>query len=160
MKEPRIEYLDKIQLIGLSIETSLVENKTYELWRNFKMTLKEIDELEAKTFYSVQKYSPDFPKAFSPSSKFRKWASIENIQKKEIPKTFDTIEIGGLFAVFIHKGTTATFHLTTQYIFGVWLPSSTYELENNYHFELMDSKYDPNDPETSEEVWIPVKLKT
>jgi len=65
---------------------------------------------------------------------------------------------GGQFAVFIHKGTAGTFHITSQYIFDIWLPDSGYELDKREHFEILKENYDPNDPESEEEVWVPIRL--
>jgi len=155
----RIEKLAKIQLIGLGIETSLAENKTFELWHTFRKTLKELKQSDSPSFYSVQKYPNNFPDNFTPTSRFNKWAAVEEKSIIEPPQAFETLTLSGLYAVFIHKGTPATFPQTAQYIYGVWIPNSKYELDNNFHFELMESDYDPNDPESKEEVWIPIKEK-
>lgn len=162
MKEPRIEKLARTQLIGLGTETSLAENKTFELWRTFKQNLKTIKDKEPTFYYSVQKYNNDFPKTFSPTSRFNKWAAVEKntfTPTSKLPSEFQSLELSGLYAVFIHKGTSATFPKTAQYIYGVWLPNSKYEIDDNFHFELMSNDYLANDPESEEEVWIPIKEK-
>lgn len=65
----------------------------------------------------------------------------------------------GNYAVFKHKGTRTSFHLTTQYIFGSWLPNSEYELDNRPRFELMDKDYVPTDANAKELVYIPIKKR-
>ena len=65
---------------------------------------------------------------------------------------------GGLYAVFIHRGSstdTSTFH----YIFSTWLPKSNYILDSRPHFEVLGEKYKNGDPDSEEEIWIPIKLK-
>lgn len=45
-----------------------------------------------------------------------------------------------------------------EYIYGSWLPNSTeYARDNRPHFEILGEKYKNNDPESEEEIWIPVK---
>ncbi len=39
------------------------------------------------------------------------------------------------------------------------LPNSEYELENRPHFEVLGEKYKNNDPNSEEEIWIPIKKK-
>ncbi len=63
----------------------------------------------------------------------------------------------GLYAVFIHKGDASTAPKTFEYIFGTWLPNSEYLLDNRPHFEILGEKYKNEDPNSEEEVWIPIK---
>lgn len=65
---------------------------------------------------------------------------------------------GGLYAVFMHKG-SSTDSNTFLFIFGTWLPNSTYELDDRPHFELLGEKYRNNDPSSEEEICIPIKMK-
>jgi AraC family transcriptional regulator len=63
-----------------------------------------------------------------------------------------------LYAVFKHKGATSSFHLTSDYIFNHWIPQSEYELDHRPHFEILGDQYlGPDNPESEEEVWIPIK---
>ena len=48
---------------------------------------------------------------------------------------------------------------TYGFIFNDWLPSSKYVLDTRPHFAVMGSKYRNNDPDSEEELWIPVKVK-
>ncbi len=62
----------------------------------------------------------------------------------------------GQYAVFHYKGSSADSSIF-QYIFGEWLPKSGYELDDRPHFEILGAQYKNNDPESEEEIWIPVK---
>lgn len=42
-------------------------------------------------------------------------------------------------------------------IFGVWLPASGYTLDRRPHFEVLGEKYKNADPNSEEEIWIPIK---
>jgi AraC family transcriptional regulator len=65
---------------------------------------------------------------------------------------------GGLYAVFDYKG-LSTDNSIFQFIFGTWLPSSEYDLDDRPHFEVLGNKYKNNDPTSEEEIWIPIKMK-
>jgi AraC family transcriptional regulator len=66
---------------------------------------------------------------------------------------------GGLYAVFIHKGAASTGPKTFRYIFETRLPNSKYSIDNRPHFEILGEKYKNEDPDSEEEVWIPIKPK-
>lgn len=44
-------------------------------------------------------------------------------------------------------------------IFSDWLPKSDYELDERPHFEILDEKYKNDDPNSEEEIWIPIRNK-
>ena len=103
--------------------------------------------------------SLDF-KDFNQNTEFEKWAAIEVTDFNIIPNEMESYTlISGLYAVFVHKGPANEFQKTFQFIFGQWLPSSEYILDNRAHFELLGEKYKNNDPNSEEEVWIPIRQK-
>jgi AraC family transcriptional regulator len=65
----------------------------------------------------------------------------------------------GLYAVFNYKGAASQGANMFRYIFGTWLPASDYLLDNRPHFEILGEKYKNEDPESEEEIWIPIKTK-
>jgi AraC family transcriptional regulator len=65
--------------------------------------------------------------------------------------------LGGQYAVFILKGDATTFYKTAQYIYGEWLPKSEYVLDNRPHFEVLGAHTERDNPNSEEEVWIPIK---
>ena len=96
---------------------------------------------------------------FDLDKKFEKWAAIEVLDFDAVPKDMESYLLtGGLYAVFCFKGSNLDTKIF-QYIFGTWLPSSNYLLENRPHFEILGEKYKNNDPSSEEEIWIPVKSK-
>ena len=66
---------------------------------------------------------------------------------------------GGLYAVFVHRGPASSGEKTFRYIFGIWLPASEYVIDDRPHFEILGEKYKHDDPDSEEEIWIPVKHK-
>lgn len=156
---PSIKTLQPKKLIGKTVMMSLVENKTTDLWRSFMSDRDKIKNAASCDLYSMQIYDDSFDfQNFDPTKTFTKWAAIEVKNFEKIPEGFEAYELkGGLYAVFTHHGSPATFHETFQYIFGDWLPNSKYELDQREHFELLGSKYKQDAPDSEEEVWLPVR---
>lgn len=158
----RIDNLQEKKLLGQSLKMSLLENRTFELWNGFMPHRKQITNQVGSDLFSMQVYDQDLNfKDFNPSTAFTKWAAVEVSDFKIIPETLNSYVLqGGLYAIFIHKGPASSFPKTAQYIFGQWLPASDYQLDNREHFELISGKSKPNDPDSEEEVWIPIRSKT
>ena len=64
----------------------------------------------------------------------------------------------GLYAVFHYKGSSSD-NSIYQYIFGTWIPNSDYDLDDRPHFEVLGDRYKNNDPNSEEEIWIPIKSR-
>jgi AraC family transcriptional regulator len=107
---------------------------------------------------SAQIYSaPDVAVLADMHTPFEQWAAAEVSEDGELPPGLETLHLpGGLYAVFIHRGTTADFYSTAQFIYGYWLPQSGYTLDQRPHFEVMGDKYRHNHPESEEEVYVPI----
>ena len=58
---------------------------------------------------------------------------------------------------FLHRGPASEGMKTYQYIFQTWLPVSGYRLDDRPHFAVMGEKYKKEDPDSEEEIWVPVK---
>lgn len=159
MLQPRIETLQEKKLIGKHQTMSFADNKTGELWRGFMPHRKGITNAIGTDLYSMQLYAPEFFRQFNPHAIFEKWAAVEVADFDNIPEGMETFTlIGGLYAVFLHKG-SSTDNSTFQYIFNTWLPNSEYTLDDRPHFEMLGAKYKNNDPDSEEEIWVPIKHK-
>ena len=162
MTDPRIIDLTPVKMLGMKITTSLADNKTRELWSKFKPRVKEICNRADNDFYSIQEYPEDLKlEMFTRETQFVKWAAVQVIDFDDMPAGMDQLIIpGGLYAIFIHKGSVHTFHETSQYIYGQWIPGSDYALDQRPQFEIMTEKYlGPDHPDSEEEVWVPIKPK-
>jgi AraC family transcriptional regulator len=159
--EVRIASIPSKKLVGFRIQMNLQNNKTPQLWQQFMPRRKEITNNIGTDLYSVQCYDDSLKfEHFTPATIFEKWAAIEVGDFDNIPEFMEAHELsGGKYAVFIHRGTAADFHKTYQFIFGHWLPNSSYDLDQRAHFEILGDKYKNDDPTSEEEVWIPVKDK-
>ena len=157
---PRIETLSEKKLIGMHMQMSFSNNKTGELWQSFMPRRKEIKNNIGTELFSMQIYAPLFFDKFDPTSEFEKWATMEVSDFDTVPTDMETFTlIKGLYAVFLYKGTASAGAKTFQYIIGSWLPNSDYFLDNRPHFEILGEKYKNEDPNSEEEIWIPIKKK-
>jgi AraC family transcriptional regulator len=154
---PRIEILSEKKLIGKRLQTSLSNNKTHELWRSFMPRRTEIQNPLSSDLFAVQVYEPSYFEAFNPNAVFEKWATLEVLDFVNIPAEMESFTLsGGLYAVFELKGHDTVIF---DYIFRTWIPNSKYELDNRPHFEILGAKYKKDDPNSEEEIWIPIKEK-
>ena len=156
----KIVSLNPKKLIGKSIPMSFLENKTGQLWGSFMPKVKEIKNTVGGKRISLQIYSDEF--MLNPGLQFIKWALIEVTDFKSIPSGLEQFNLtGGLYAVFPYKGNVIQAPVFFEQIFKEWIPESNYELDNSRpHFEILpEGKYNPMDPNSEEDIYIPVKLK-
>lgn len=158
---PEIRLLSEKKIIGTYRKMSYSKNTTRALWQSFMPLKKQIKNTLGSDLYSMQIYNSitDF-NDLDPQTEFTKWAAIGVENFEFIPDTLNTYTLkGGLYAVFLHKGLASEFQKTFDGIFKDWLPTSDYKLDNREHFELLGEKYSPTNPNSEEEIWIPIKLK-
>ncbi|HNW52309.1 MAG TPA: GyrI-like domain-containing protein [Prolixibacteraceae bacterium] len=157
--EPRIEKLNEKKLVGKRLIMSLSDNRTGELWRSFMPGRKEISYKLTNDFISMAIYSPTYFEDFKPANLFEKWAAVEVSDFEHVPGDMETFTLtAGLYAVFDYKGSSSDNRIF-QYIFGVWLPNSVYSLDDRPHFEVLGDQYKNADPDSEEEIWIPIRTK-
>jgi AraC family transcriptional regulator len=157
---PRIATIAEKKLVGKRMTMSFSDNKTFELWRSFMPRRKEIQNSIGTELYSVQVYdrmdfgNPDLQK------EFEKWATVEATDFKTVPSGMETMTLpGGLYAVFPYKGAATAAQKTFQHIFNTWLPNSDFSLDNRPHFEILGKRYKHEDPNSEEDICIPIKPK-
>ena len=156
--QPRIKQLTQKKLIGIKLSMSLANNKTSELWRLFMSRRKEIQNHLSSDLFSIRVYTHPSD-LINFSKEHEKWAAVEVSDFNSIPLGMNTFILeSGSYAVFDYKGSSTDSHIY-QYIYGTWLPASIYELDSKPHFEILGEKYKNNDPDSEEEIWIPIKLK-
>ena len=157
--QPRIETIDEKKLIGQRLRMSFTDYKIGELWRTFGPKRKEITNNLNDDLISLVVYEPTHFTDFKPTNEFERWATVEVANYNNVPPGMETFDLqGGLYVVFEYKGLN-TDNSIFQYILGTWLPNSDFELDNRPHFEILGEKYKNNDPESEEEIWIPIKKK-
>lgn len=158
---PRIKSISEKKLVGKRLTMNFMDNKTFELWKSFMPRRMEIKNSITTDLISMRVYSDSYSfKNFNPAAHFDKWATMEVSCFEDIPPEMETYIIpAGLYAIFDYKGLNTDTRIF-DYIYGEWLPNnSEYGLDYRPHFEVMGKNYKNNDPESEEEIWIPVKVK-
>lgn len=153
---PRIEIIEKKRLVGLSRTMSIAKNETGMLWGSFMPIKHQVEAPVSSDLYSIQVYPSDYFKDFSPTKTFEKWACQEVSVDAPVPKGMQSFcLLGGEYAIFDYVGMSSDPSIF-QYIYSEWLPQSGYRLDDRPHFEVLGAKYKNNDPNSEEEIWIPV----
>ena len=160
--EPKIKSIADIKLVGKRIKMSLTNNKTRELWQGFMPRLKEVKNNIGTELYSVEIYDNSlFFKNFNPANVFEKWAAIRVEDFNSVPAGMEAFEVPkGEYAVFNYKGKASDAPKIYQYIFGNWIPNSDFVLDDRPHFAVMGEKYKNEDPDSEEELWVPILKKS
>ena len=158
MMEPLIKTISEKKLVGKRLSMSLADNKTVSLWQSFMPRRKEIINAVNSDLISMQVYDKPLV-AEDIHQVFDKWAVIEVEDLNSIPSGMEVFILpAGQYAVFHYKGLSSDINIF-HYILGTWLPNSNYELDHRPHFEVLGEKYKNNDPNSEEEIWVPIKLK-
>ncbi len=156
---PEIKIISEKKLVGNRLVMSLANNRTSKLWKNFMPRRKEISNSVSGDLISMQIYNPTYFSDFNPENEFEKWAAVEVSDYSNIPQGMETFTLaGGLYAVFVYKG-LSTDRGIFDYIFGTWIPDSDYLPDDRPHFEVLGDRYKNDDPDSEEEIWIPVRGK-
>ena len=157
---PRLASVNEKKFAGKRLTMSFAEDRTRELWQTFMPRRPEIGNAVGTELYSIEAYPPEFFEAFEPEAQFEKWAAVEVDEFSNLPDGLETLTIPpGLYAVFLHRGPASEAIITYTYIFQTWLLASEYQLDNRPHFAVMGEKYRNEDPDSEEEIWIPVLQK-
>ncbi|MBK0369060.1 GyrI-like domain-containing protein [Flavobacterium agrisoli] len=156
--EVRIEILPETNLVGQHKTMTFSDHNPFELWRNFMPIKATISNAINTDLYSVEVYPEDFFQNYSPNHPFEKWAAVAVTDLGTVPESMETITIpSSLYAVFTHIGPQAAAVKTYNWIFSEWLPQSSYELDHRPHFAIMGEKYKKDQPDSEEEIWIPIR---
>ena len=160
--EPKIVMLPAIKLAAKSVTMSFSQDKTQELWKSFGPLIKSISHKVDNDRYSVQVYPDiDFFKNFDPTRVFKKYAAIEVTEYDNLPIDLEKLIIPeGLYAIFNYIGKPSEASETFRYILIDWLNSSKYTLSDRPHFCKMGHKYKGEEPDSEEELMIPISLKS
>ena len=128
------------------------------LWSAFMPRKQEIPLMVGTDLYSLEVYPHNFFASMSIDAEFDKWAAVEVSENQYVPDGMETLSVPeGMYAVFVHYGPASEAKATYDAIFRTWLPASGYLLDERPHFAVMGAKYRHNDPQSEEEIWIPVR---
>lgn len=159
---PEIRTITEKKLAGMYITMTLAQNRTAELWQRFMPLRGTIANAVSDELISMQVYDAAVAQAgyMTPQSVHQKWAAKEVTGFTQVPEGMETFVLpGGFYAVFTYRGTPQQAAPFFRKIFMEWLPASGYMLDDRPHFEVLGPKYKHNDPDSEEEVFIPIRPK-
>jgi len=155
---PTIKTFPSTKFIGKNLSFTYADYRVFELWSSFMPCRKEILNTIGTDLYNIQINPENFD--FYPNTPFVKWAAVAVTNFDLVPEGMEVLEIPqGLYAVFNYKGDQSNVAAFFNAIYTEWLPASGYELGNHPQFEILGEKYKNNDPNSEEEIWIPIKNK-
>ena len=155
---PTIKTFPSTKFIGKNLSFTYADYRVFELWSSFMPCRKEILNTIGTDLYNIQINPENFD--FNPNTPFVKWAAVAVTNFDFVPEGMEVLEIPqGLYAVFNYKGDQSNVAAFFNAIYTEWLPASGYELGNHPQFEILGEKYKNNDPNSEEEIWIPIKNK-
>jgi AraC family transcriptional regulator len=158
--QPKITLIHPQKVIGKSLITSLLEDDSYQLWNSFMKRRKELKNKLSNDLYAIRVYEGvQYFEQFNPANKFKKFATAPVFDFNNVPEDMEAFTVeGGLYAVFHYKAAEHSIQDFYQYIFGTWLLNTRYKLDNRAHFEVLGDKYKYNDPNSEEDIWIPIAI--
>lgn len=155
----QIKTFPTTKFIGKNLSFTYSDYRAFELWSSFMPRRKEVPNVLGTDLFNIQVNPIGF--SFGINEPFVKWAAVPVSNFDFVPKGMETLEIHeGLYAVFQYKGNQSNAAAFFNAIYTEWLPASNYELDNRPQFEILGSKYKTNDPNSEEEIWIPVKQQS
>lgn len=153
-----IKTFPKTKFIGKNLSFSYSDYRAFELWSSFMPHRNEIQNTINTALYNIQVNPENFD--FKPNTPFVKWAAMAVSTFDCVPNGMETLEIPeGLYAVFHYKGDQSGAASFFNQIYSVWLANFDYELDHRPQFEILGEKYKNNDPNSEEEIWIPIRKK-
>lgn len=156
---PQIKTFPTTKFIGKNLSFTYSDYRAFELWSSFMPRRKEVPNAIGTDLFNIQVNPNGF--SFGINEPFIKWAAVPVSNFDFVPEGMETLEIHeGLYAVFQYKGNQSNAAAFFNAIYTEWLPASNYELDNRPQFEILGAKYKTNDPNSEEEIWIPVKQQS
>jgi AraC family transcriptional regulator len=157
MMEPEIRIISSKKLVGKRMCMSLAEDKTHLLWKSFMPLRNQIVNKVNPDLISLQNYPANYFVSFDPGVEFEKWALVEVGDFDHVPEGMESYNLpGGKYAVFHYKGIDES---VFRFIYREWIPKSGYILDGRPHFEVLGEKYKNGDPNSEEDIWIPITDK-
>ncbi len=155
----QIKNFPTTKFLGKKLSFTYSDYRAFELWSSFMPRRKEVPNAIGTDLFNIQVNPIGF--SFGMNELFVKWAAVPVSNFGFVPEGMETLEIQkGLYAVFQYKGDQSNAAAFFNAIYTEWLPASNYELDNRPQFEILGAKYKTNDPNSEEEIWIPVKQQS
>ncbi|WP_010503209.1 AraC family transcriptional regulator [Paenibacillus elgii] len=162
--EPEIVQIDKeIHVIGLKRSTSLHNNQIPELWKELLNRRRELEQagVNVKGIAYGICMAAELTNGFqwTEYTTFVEMAGFEVDHTGVVPPSMSAHVIQpGRYAVFKHRGAVNLLRNSYDYIWGTWLPNSSFEIDFRDDFEQYGQDfYGPDRDESVIRIHIPIK---
>jgi AraC family transcriptional regulator len=159
--EPEIVEVQDMKLIGMRFPTSISNNKTVQVWSEFNSRIHEIKNIlqDSNRYGFFEANGTPCSDSFNKDYMTNEFIGVNVTDFNNNPQDMHFKHfIGGKYAKFVNKGCVDTIYKTYYYIWGTWIPTCKYELDNRDDFECYTQNFLGIDNEHSEiEIYVPIK---
>jgi AraC family transcriptional regulator len=149
--EPRIVESQAFTVVGLKYHGKNENNEIPGVWDALHPRIGEIGNMATdRVAYGISAY-------MDPSTgEFDYVAGFEVSSTEDIPEGMIHFEVpGGKYAVF--ATTLPAIGGTFRHAYHTWMPTSGYQPAGSPEFERYDEGFDPQDPSSEFDLYIPIK---
>jgi len=151
--EPRIVSKPGFTVVGVKYRGKNENQEIPEVWGEFGSRFSDFKHRseEGIAYGAMDNYDPDI-------GEFDYVAGVAISSSKGQPADLTVWDIpGATYAVF--TTTLPAIRSAFDSIYHDWLPASDYQRQSGPEFELYDERFDPQDPESELDIYIPVERK-
>lgn len=153
--EPKIVYKDSFTAVGMECITTQDDNNINftipKLWSSFNPRAGEIKDRRGGALgLCISEGFDDCHFSYMACCEVNR---VESIPEGMIARTVPACK----YLVFTHKGSVDKLGETYDFIYGRYLPNSSYEVQAMIDFELYDERFKPDSPDSEMDIYIPIK---
>lgn len=148
--EPKFVQKPAFTVVGVVHRGPMGNPDIPKLWGVFNHHMADIPNIiNPRVCYGAQDH---FDEA---TGEFDYLAACETPPGSRAPEGMHVWDVAAAnYAVF--PTTLATIHDSYHYIYGTWLPQSGYQRASGVEFELYDESFNPDDPNSTFYLYVPV----
>lgn len=153
-----VMQIPTLHLVGMCTTTSLVEQGVPALWQKFRPQAKEI-VVKTVGFFNVSIYPAQMTmSSFTPTTPYVAWAAVATSKDLKTPAGMATLRIdSSTYVKVTYRGVAQHFGPFAARVYGELIPAAGYAVDNSRpHFEFLSEHYRPDDPEATEDFYVPV----
>jgi AraC family transcriptional regulator len=148
--QPQIVDKPAFTLVGMKLRTKPGSEAISQLWQAFGQRMGQVPNAvnPSVCFGATDHFDLE-------SGLFDYLAAVEVTGEGETPEAMDTWQVPAQTYV-VFRTTLPKIGTTFDHIYDDWLPQSDYERAAGPEFEYYDETFNPNDPTSEFDIYIPV----
>jgi AraC family transcriptional regulator len=149
--KPKIVNISAFAVVGMKYRGKNENNEIPQMWQAFGPRVREIKNIvDDRVAYGISANVDES------TGDFDYVAGFQVSTAEDIPEGMVHFEVpGGKYAVF--STTLPRIGETFHNAYHTWLPESDYQPAGGPEFELYDERFDPQEPTSEFDLYIPVK---